>query len=467
MNVARTVTYPGYIFEILNHAGLFHERIEVDAIESALDRLKILVTIGEWEFPDSLKQRLSDWVDNGGAWLSIAGMCGMENVLGAVWRKPEMWTWAGGVRSLGEGYFVPLDTQHPALASVNRPVHLFGGVTVIANGAAVLARVDDKHGRPTDRPGLLECRTGAGYAMLLTANLSGTIVRIQQGVGVHRDGVPAADGSAPIDDLVLKSDDGAVLDWDLDRDPVPGMSNFKAFLEPAADVWREIFLRCIFYLATQRNIALPMLWLYPRKLPALAHISHDSDSNEPEKAEDLLQLLAQAKIHTTWCIILPGYDAELTDKINDAGHELATHYDALSDGAEWSQAEWKRQYRLLSEQFGHAPVTNKNHATRWEGDCEFWHWCAEFGIQLDQSKAPAKPASAASTSAPVTFISPSLTAAKQSTASNSAPVCGTCIFSPPSKYLSRSSPASYATMAFFISSTTPITPFDRKLPIHY
>src|SRR5438132_11638776 len=117
--------------------------------------------------------------------------------------------------------------------------------------------------------------------MLLTPNHTVTIVRIQQGIGVHRDGVPASDGSAPIDDLVLKSDDGAVLDWDLDRDPVPGMPNFKAFLEPAADVWREIFLRCIFHLATEHNppIALPMLWLYPRKLPALGHISHDSDSN--------------------------------------------------------------------------------------------------------------------------------------------------------------------------------------------
>src|SRR5439155_25136312 len=87
MNVARTVTYPQYLFEILAHAGLFYGRVEHDALEASLDHLKILVTIGDYDFPESLKQRLNAWVEAGGAWLSIAGTCGMENVLGAVRRE--------------------------------------------------------------------------------------------------------------------------------------------------------------------------------------------------------------------------------------------------------------------------------------------------------------------------------------------------------------------------------------------
>src|SRR5437870_1561649 len=97
MNVARTVTYPTYIFEILNHAGLFYERVETDALEEALNHLQLLVTIGDWDFPASLKQRLTTWVESGGGWLSIAGVCNMDDILGASRRDSEMWTWAGGV----------------------------------------------------------------------------------------------------------------------------------------------------------------------------------------------------------------------------------------------------------------------------------------------------------------------------------------------------------------------------------
>jgi hypothetical protein len=315
----------------------------------------------------------------------------MDEVLGARRLEREIESWGGGARSLGEGYFVAIERSHPAIAHVNRPLHLFGGTTVIARGAKVLATVNGKHGQTTDRPGMLENVVGAGRAIFIAADLTGTIVRIQQGIGVTRDGVPAADGTGGLDDRVLKADDGAVLDWDFDREPVPGTGDkFLAMLEPVADCWREILLRSIFYLAREKNVPLAMLWLYPRKLPALGHISHDSDGNVPAEAEDLLRLLDEVRIKTTWCIILPGYDAALTAKIKAAGHELAIHYDALGEGTSWSQEDWRRQVRELNAQFGENAVSNKNHGTRWEGDTEFFDWCVNAGIQLEQSKSPSK-----------------------------------------------------------------------------
>lgn len=270
-----------------------------------------------------------------------------------------MWSWAGGVRSLGEGYLTPIANDHPVLSPVVRPVHFFGGATVVARGAKVLARADDKHGRETDRPALLEKIVGKGRTMLLAPDITGSIVRIQQGISVTRDGIPAPDGSAPTDDHVLKADDGQVLDYDLDRDPVPGMENYLAFLEPAADVWREIFLRCIFYLAREQSVPLTMLWLYPRRLPALAHMSHDTDGNEPQKCDDLLRLLDEAKIKTTWCTIVPGYDADRTAAIKRAGHELAVHYDAISEGMHWSFDELRGQIEHLRNLFGESPISSK------------------------------------------------------------------------------------------------------------
>ena len=391
LNSARTVSYPDYIFEILEHAGVFHRRLAFEQLRDNLAELQILVTIGDAEFDQMLQDQITHWVEAGGAWLSVAGTCGMDRLLGAARQEPEIKCWGGGARSLGEGYFVALEQSHAAIAHINRPLHLFGGATVVERGAQVLAKVDGKHGQSTDRPGMLENVVGAGRTMLITPDLTGTIVRIQQGIGVMRDGVPAADGTGGVDDMVLKADDGAVLDWDFDRDPVPGTDGrFRAMLEPIADFWREILLRSIFYLAQQKSVPLTLLWLYPRKLPALAHISHDSDGNEPEKAEDLLRLLDEAQIKTTWCIILPGYDAALTAKIESTGHELATHYDALGEGTSWSEQEWRRQVTELNAQFGQRAVSNKNHGTRWEGDTEFFDWCVNAGIELDQTKSPSK-----------------------------------------------------------------------------
>ncbi len=219
--------------------------------------------------------------------------------------------------------------------------------------------------------------------------MTGTVVFIQQGRAITRDGVPAPDGTAPLCDGVLKSDDGGVLDWSFDRQPVPGVPGLHAFLQPIADQWRELLLRAVFYLADTLAVVLPVLWLYPRNLPALAHLSHDTDSNDPEKARRLLKILEEMQVHGTWCVILPGYPPEIMDAIRDAGHELATHYDALDHP--WSEEEFDRQWRELCALFApEVPVSNKNHYTRWEGDTEFFDWCARRGIRLDQSKGASK-----------------------------------------------------------------------------
>src|SRR5204863_9138801 len=116
---------------------------------------------------------------------------------------------------------------------------------------------------------------------------------------------------------------------------------------PVADLWREVVLRSIFHLATVSKTDLPVLWLYPRKLPAVAHMSHDTDTNDPAKAEMLLKTLADAQIKSSWCTILPGYQKELTNRIRAAGHELAMHYDAMTEGMEWGAAQFYRQFNEL------------------------------------------------------------------------------------------------------------------------
>jgi peptidoglycan/xylan/chitin deacetylase (PgdA/CDA1 family) len=355
----------------------------------------MLVTVGDQEFSPELKQKLTEWTNAGGAWLSIGGVCGMNDLLGVQYAPSSYANWGPGAVVFGEGYLLARQ-KHPAVAHLRRSLHFFGGLAMLPNagttGAYVIAGSVDAHQQNPGPHVLFEHNPGSGRTMTLAVDVTGTIVRIQQGIGITRDGISAPDGTAPVTDAVLKSGDGATLDWIFDRQPVKGVFGLNMFQEPIADLWRDLVLRCIFHLATVQKIPLPVLWLYPRRLPCIAHLSHDSDNNEPEKAKLLLDVLKQTQINSTWCIILPGYDAALTNEIKQAGHELATHYDAMTmtPGLNWGEDDFDAQHRALTEQFGETPVTNKNHFLRWEGDVEFFDWCAKRKIELDQSKGPSK-----------------------------------------------------------------------------
>ncbi|MCB0082015.1 MAG: hypothetical protein KDE47_13835, partial [Caldilineaceae bacterium] len=352
--------------------------------------LSILVTVGETPFPPELLTAVTQWVDDGGCWLAIGGACGATTHFGVVPEAPTFGGFGGGMGTLGEGYAGAV-VEHPVVDHLPMPLHFFEGVPVQAGDATVLATVRDAHQRPTQRAAVTERAVGQGRCLLIAVDLPGTIVRIQQGVGITRDGVSAPDGTAPVGDSVLKSGDGGVLDWLFDRQPVPDVPGLNAYLEPIADLWRDLLLRAIFYLATQSDTRLPLLWYYPRNLPALAHLSHDTDNNITAQGWRMLEVVNEAGINSTWCVILPGYDAELINAIVDGGHELAMHYDAMSDDCPWDAALFHEQWTALTAMFNDvAPVSNKNHYLRWEGDCEFFNWCTAHGIELDQSKGASK-----------------------------------------------------------------------------
>jgi len=391
-NASRSVQYANYIFEIMDSAGVCYSREELSHLSERLDVLGVLVTVGDATFSEELSQRLRDWIEQGGAWISIAGTCGQENLLGVVQERPAFSSFGGGMATLGEGYLKPEAAEHPLISHLEIPLHYFNGAAVCIKDARVLASALNAHGHETIRAALTEKFIGRGIAMCIAPDVTGTIVRIQQGRGaVTRDGVPADDGTAPVCDEVLKSGDGGSLDWIFDRQPVPGCDGLCAFLQPIADQWREIILRAIFYGASVRGISVPVLWYYPRDLTAIAHISLDTDNNVPEHAELLFNLLEEKNTKATWCTIMPGLPRAFMEKIHAAGHELAMHYDAMTDGLHWGSDEFASQWRYLVDLFdGKAPVTNKNHYLRWEGDIDIWEWCAAHQIQLDQSKGASK-----------------------------------------------------------------------------
>jgi hypothetical protein len=388
-NCARTVSYPGVVLDTLDHYGLPYDTVEVADLASMLGRLRVLVTVGDAALDSTTRKALRAWVESGGAWVAVAGTAGLADLLGVTVDAPALASWGGGVGTLGEGYATPR-TGHPVTGCADAPMHYYNGIPVRPlDCVSVLADASDVHRRSTGRVAVTEAVRGSGRCVLIAPDLPGAIVRIRQGIAITRDGVPSGDGTAPICDDVLKSGDGFALDWEFDRREVPGVPGFRAFLDAQADQWAELLVRAVLHAALGANVRLPMLWLYPRGLPAIGVLSHDSDGNDPASARAMLKAVAGCGICSTWCVMVPGYPEDVIAAIRAAGHELAMHYDAMSEGAEWSEAAFASQHAALAAGLGPL-TTNKNHYLRWEGDCELYTWCAAHGIRLDQSKGASK-----------------------------------------------------------------------------
>lgn len=371
-----------YITEVLRRAGVLFEHLALAGLPSLSRRPKsVVVLAGNLPLGSADQMALADWVKQGGALVGIGGTSGLNDVFGVTGESP-----------LAEGWMKVVASDHPITAGLRSSLHVFGGYGVKRGTATPLAEVETAN-RASRGSAILENRFGKGRAVLLAPDLLFSIVHVQQGLPVLQDGKPPPDDSAPINEGILKAEDGLVLDWARDRTPLEPDKG-PVFLEPVSDELREIVLRSIFHVAREQGIALPVLWYWPRGLKAVGHVSHDTDGNDPQKAAALLEVMDRAKVKSTWCTLYPGgYPKAFYGTLAEQGFEIALHYDAMTGAREtsWSKENFLLQHRWLMEEAGLRHVaTNKNHYTRWEGRLDFHRWCEEVGIHSDQTRGPSK-----------------------------------------------------------------------------
>lgn len=363
-----------YIREILAHAGIPFD--EVERPLSGLDGSRVVLL--PWHMPLSKSERtlLAGFVESGGALIGLGGMSGLDDVFGAADRG-----------EMAEGYVQVAAKDHPVTSGFNSSLHCFGGRRIKAVDGTALARVMGAS------DGVVEHRAGNGLGLAVGPDVVRTVVQIQQG---HP--IPPATGPTRIDVI-----QGLALDLDRDRSPVPGEEENLVFLEPIADEFRELIVKAVLYACRECGVSLPVLWYWPENLPAIAHMSHDSDGGDEALGWSLLRLTQEVDIRTTWCNMAGHYQPAFYRAIEDYGSEVALHYDAqtwqtASDDQKpatahlkWGYEELTGQLKTVTEAAGRPVTTNKNHTLRWQGRLEFFRWCERLGITLEQSRGPNTP----------------------------------------------------------------------------
>ncbi|MCS7266098.1 MAG: hypothetical protein NZ805_14855 [Armatimonadetes bacterium] len=383
-----------YIVELLAHAGIPFQQTNAQKLHPA--KTPICLLVGQKSLNAEERAKLVWFVQQGGSLIAIGSTNGLDDLLGV-----------SSVANLHEGWLRFL-ANHPIGNGLKSSLHVFGGVSVQASGnAEVIAQVVNSEGEVLGDAIVIQ-KTGKGLTIFVSADITYSIVHIQQGVVITKDGVPAPDGSAPIDDGILKAEDGHVLDWTKDRislehetveieqgtkETVKDKRVIAFFGLPIADELRALILQLVFFAAQQKGLPLPMVWYWQNGAPAVGLISHDTDGNDPDLGFDLLQTVKCLNIATTWCVIYPGgYPLSLYRAILDSGCEIALHFDAFTGTplTTWSKRNFWVQWQWLKDATGVSALSNKNHYTRWEGRLQFFRWCEDLGIVAEQSKGPSK-----------------------------------------------------------------------------
>lgn len=379
-----------YLGEVLAHAGVPYKVLgRSDLTKAALlpkVAFPLLLLPTRTTLSIAEQQAIEAYVLEGGTLVVMAGPSGLEKLLGIKAASP-----------VAEGY-IGCKATSPFLMDIKDPLHVFSATPVsISSGAGAQVHADllDTAGKPTGLAAVTRTPKGTsgGSAWYVAADLGATLVKIQQGIPITKDGPNAPDGTAPVKDGILKTDDGIVLDYTLDRSKVAGK---PLFLRPVADQLKELLLRLILSTTAKRGRLLPLLWYWPGDLDAVGVISHDSDGNDTSLAQVLLAALKKLNLESTWCFIQypDKYPTSLFSDIAAAGGEIALHYDARTPGnpkTKWGETYFLEQLKWLKAKSGQsAIISNKNHYLRWEGWVDAYRWFEKAGIQADHSKGPSK-----------------------------------------------------------------------------
>ncbi len=367
--------------ELIQYSGFMVDWLVPSELSTRVATLDILITIGEGELGEEAFRALHTFVQQGGVWVALGGLCASPQMFGV---RPL--THREGVpMRLGEGYAVSA-RANPVLLEKWGALHGFGGVAIEAQEGTVWAHWLDPHRQQTSFSAIVHRAHGAGHAILFAVHPGESIARIRHGRSVVEPAILPPDVEREAGNHALRSEDAIRLDWYLDREQVNGG---HCFLKPIADFWLQSLIRAILWAGQQVGAVVPMGWFYPAHLPGVAILSIDGEPATSQHEQTLQRLLTLTGLRAVWCLSEASHGPAFYRDLAKRGHEIGLRY--VPEPAAFCRASTlQNQVDSLRRFSGVRAITAVQVADlQWRGCTEFYTYAEQAQILSDLSRGGA------------------------------------------------------------------------------
>jgi hypothetical protein len=229
-----------------------------------------------------------------------------------------------------------------------------------------------------------------GKAIFFGPHVGQTVCQMQLGRSVEVDAPGAEDGSARLDDGVLRAEDGASLEIERDRKKAEG-SPTAAFLEPHADVVKECWLRLVFEAIEASGKAVAVPWYWPHNAEGAAMLSVDCKIYREDLVHRLQRVLGMYGCRPAWLVSLPGFSLDVYRGLRKWEQEVGLLF-TIEEGMTWHEERMKIQQAALSRAAGISDmVAARADEGRWQGWLDFYAMCEGSGARISLSKGGRQP----------------------------------------------------------------------------
>ncbi len=355
-----------YYEEVFEHGGFAFRALDTVTAED-LRQIDVLVLAGNGKLDGETQALVGSWVDNGGSVICSGSPWGLESLLGLM-AQPRHFSTAYLVNNQE-------DRLWPDFAE---RVRFIGGDLCLAGKCRSVATTAEGF------VGVSRMQVGKGLAIFVGPHIGQTMARMQLGISVETDAVGPNDGSATLDDGLLRSEDGTLLSYEDDRGTAGDSKPF--FKYPYADTLKDILLRAVMNATDHCGRCAIVLWQWPNLAPAAAMLTLDCDDLEPEHVYPMYQLLSLHGCPAAWIVPAPGYPLDTYRMLMRWEHEIGSLFIAENKSG-WTEDHLKLQRTALSRSAAvQSMVTVRPIFGYWRGWDAFYDMCEVGGARVSVSK---------------------------------------------------------------------------------
>ena len=363
-----------YPVEILRAEGLNEfKAMDISAVDAATLANYDVVILGEMSLSTSQVTLFTNWVNDGGTFISFKPDAQLSSLLGI----------APSGSSLSDKYLLVNTATVPGAGIVNETIQYHGAANLYTlNGATSIATLYSNATTATTYPAVTTKAVGTngGVAIAFAYDLARSVVYTRQGnpawAGQKRDG--------QIDPI--RSDDQFYPDW----------IDFNKIAIPQADEQQHLLTNLIIKNNLHRK-PLPKFWFLPKGLKAAVVMTGDDHGDAGMKPRFDIDISASpvgCSVDDWECVRSTGYlyvgstfTNEQAKQYTGLGFEVALHVNTNCQN--FTPGEYQNFITTQSEDFHTAfpdialPSTNRNHCIAWSDWSTVPETEAANGMRLD------------------------------------------------------------------------------------